>query len=223
MATVYITSELIDRVKSKINGMRRAERSSDVPNIDKNALVDASQLYNTGCWGEKHVHLLNQIPKDWLCKVEDATVSICGVVDDGRNMTTGVRFNGMKSAYCRPRDSYYAKTDSELSIGYVRSLPEDTAGRAELLQRWEDSMIALDIDARWAKIETDIVEFLNKCKSLNEAAKLVPNVVMYIHSDDMERLNRKVERQSQRKAIVDAVDTEGLTAAAIAAKLSAAS
>jgi ribosomal protein L35AE/L33A len=84
-------------------------------------------------------------------------------------------------------------------------------------------MIALDIDARWAKIETDIVEFLNKCKSLNEAAKLVPNVVMYIHSDDMERLNRKVERQSQRKAIVQSVDTEGLTAAAIAAKLSAAS
>jgi hypothetical protein len=223
MATVYITQELINRVKSKINGMRRAERNSDVPNIDKNALVDASQLFNTGCWGEKYVHLVNQIPKDWLAKMEDANISVTGVLDDGRHVSTGVRFSGMKSAYARPKYSYYAKTDSELTLEYVRALPEDTVGRAELLQRWDESIIALDIDARWEKVETDIVEFLRKCKSLNEAVKLFPNVTMYLHYEDMERLNRKVERPSQRKAIVLDVDVEGITAAAIAAKLAAAS
>lgn len=46
---------------------------------------------------------------------------------------------------------------------------------------------------------------------------------MYINSEDRERLDRKVERQSQRKAIVNDVDTDGLTAAAIAAKLAEAS
>jgi hypothetical protein len=223
MATVYITQELINRVKTRINGMRRAERNSDVPNIDKNALVDASQLFNIGCWGEKYVHLVSQIPKDWLAKMDDATISVKGVLDDGRHMSTGVRFNGMKSAYARPKDSYYAKTDSELTLDFVRALPEETVGRAELLQRWEESIIALDIDARWEKVETNIVEFLKKCKSLNEAVKLFPNVTMYLHYEDMERLNRKIERQSQRKAIVEAVDTEGLTAAAIAAKLAEAS
>jgi hypothetical protein len=223
MATVYITQELINRVKSKINGMRRAERNSDVPNIDKNAAVDASQLFNTGCWGAEHAHLINLIPKEWLAKMEDATISITGVVDDGRHLSTGVRFNGLKSAYSRPKDSYYTKTDSELTIEYVRSLPEETLGRAELLQRWNESIIALDIDSRWAKVETDITEFLKKCKSLNEAVKLFPGVRMYLHREDTERLDRKVERQSQRKAIVEAVDTEGLTAAAIAAKLAEAS
>jgi hypothetical protein len=222
MATVGITKELINRVKTKINGMRRAERNSDVPDIEKTITVDASQLYNTGCWGAQHVHLLNTIPKDWLSRMEDATVSIKGELDDGRNLSTSVRFNGMKSAYARPRDSYYNRTDSELTIEYVRSLPEETVGRAELLQRWDESIIALDIDTRWAKVETDITEFLNKCKSLNEAVKLFPGVRMYIHYEDIERLERKLERPTQRAKIVEDVDTEGLTAAAIAAKLAAA-
>jgi hypothetical protein len=222
MATVGITKELINRVKTQINVMRRAERNSDVPNIDKNITVDASMLFNIGCWSEKHVHLINQIPKDWLARVEDGTVSINGTLDDGRNLSTGVRFNGMKDAYSRPRDSYYSKSDSELSIAFVRSLPEETLGRAELLQRWDESIIALGIDTRWAKVEEDITEFLGKCKSLNEAVKLFPGVRMYIHREDIERLDRKLERPTQRAKIVENVDTEGLTAAAIAAKLSAA-
>jgi hypothetical protein len=222
MATVGITKELISRVKQKINGMRRAERNSDVPDIEKTITIDASQLYNTGCWGAQHVHLIAQIPKDWLSRMEEATISIKGTLDDGRDLSTSVRFNGMKSAYARPRDSYYNRTDSELTIEYVRSLPEETVGRAELLQRWDESIIALGIDMRWAKVEEDITEFLQKCKTLNEAVKLFPGVRMYIHYEDIERLERKLERPTQRAKIVADMDTEGLTAAAIAAKLAAA-
>lgn len=223
MATVYITKELINRVSSRISTMRFAERRADLPNFDKNILVDASHLFNIGCWGVQHVNLINVIPKEWLSRVEDSNITINGKLDDGRTLATTARFNGMKSAYCRPRDSYYAKSDSELTVDYIRSLPEDTVGRAELLQRWDEAVIAMDIDAKWEKVDADIKEFLKKCKSLNEAVKLFPNVTMYIHSEDMERLNRKVERVSQRKLIVESYDTDGLTAAAIAAKLAEAS
>ncbi len=223
MATVGITKELINRVKSQINSMRRAERNSDVPNIDKNITLDASQLFNIGCWGEQHVYLVNQIPKEWLGKISDGNIHIKGELDDGRNLSTTIRFNGMDSAYSRPKDGYYNRADSELTIEHVRSMPEETVGRAELLQRWDESIVALDIDTRWAKVETDITEFLGKCKSLNEAVKLFPGVRMYIHREDIERLERKLERPTQRAKIVEDVDTEGLTAAAIAAKLAAAS
>jgi hypothetical protein len=223
MATVYITKELINRVSSRISAMRRSERSADLPNFDKNILVDASHLFNIGCWGVQHVHLVNQIPKEWLSRIEDGNITINGKLDDGRTLATTARFNGMKYAYSRPREGYYNKSDSELPLDYIRSLPEDTVGRTELLQRWDEAVIAMDIDAKWNKVETDITEFLKKCKSLNEAVKLFPNVTMYIHSEDMERLNRKVERATQRKAIVESYDTEGLTAAAIAAKLAEAS
>lgn len=223
MATVYITAELISRVKSKISNMHTAERKSDLPDIDKNINADASQIFNIGCWGAEHVHLINVIPKDWLVEVKDGNVSVKGLMEDGSELKAEARFCGMFSARQRPSHDYWNRSASELTIDQVRELAPDTVGRTELLQRWEDTLIARDIAARWAKVEKDITEFLKKCKSLNEAVKLFPNVRMYLHHDDIERLERKVERASQRKAIVEAVDTEGLTAAAIAAKLSEAS
>jgi hypothetical protein len=218
MATVGISKDLINRVETKINGMRKAERSSDLPSIDKNYSIDASMLYNIGCWGADHVHLLNMIPKDWLCKTTEANITVAGWSED-TCVKASVRFTGMTFAYNRPKDSYYSKSDSELTLDQVRAFPEETPGRAELLQRWDDAVIEKAIDARWEKVKTDITEFLGKCKSLNEAVKLFPGVRMYIHYEDLERLDKKIERPTQRAKIVEAVDTEGLTAAAIAAKL----
>jgi hypothetical protein len=223
MATVGITKELRDRTKNVIEMMRKAERASDLPEIDKNYSIDASMLYNTGCWGADHVYLLESIPKDWLAKSSDASIIIHGWTDEGRSLKTSVRFNNMTFAYQRPKDNYYNRLDSELTVDQVRAFPEETPGRAELLQRWDDALIEMAINARWEKIKVDIDEFLQKCKSLNEAVKLFPGVRMYIDRHDIERLERKLERPTQRAKIVEDVDTEGLTAAAIAAKLAAAS
>jgi hypothetical protein len=223
MATVGITKELRDRTKNVIDKMRVAERASDLPEIDKSYSIDASMLYNIGCWGADHVYLLESIPKDWLTKSSDASITIHGWTDEGRSLKTSVRFNNMTFAYQRPADGYYNRHQSELTVDQVRAFPEETPGRAELLQRWDDALIEMAINARWEKIKVDIDEFLQKCKSLNEAVKLFPGVRMYIHYDDRERLDRKLERPTQRAKIVEDVDTEGLTAAAIAAKLAAAS
>ena len=223
MATVYITKELITRVQQVIDKMRRAERASDLPNIDKNYSVNASQLYNIGCWGAADVHLKDVIPKDWMQEVTEADVAVRGTLEDGSNIKTSIRFSGMTMAFQRPSKDYWNKSSSELSIEQLRALPEEMLGRRELLERWDDAVMEFTINERWKKVSADITEFLKKCKSLNEAVKLFPNVTMYIHSEDMERLNRKVERQSQRKLIVESFDTEGLTAAAIAAKLAEAS
>ena len=222
MATVGITKELRDRTKAVIDVMRKAERRNDIPEMDKDITVDASYLYNLGMWGA-HIHLINQVPKDWLIKVTDANVMLIGDDENGARIKAVARFTCMKDAYHRPANSYYSRIDSTLTIDQLRAMPEETVGRAELLKRWDDTMIATVIDARWEKIKVEVDEFLTKCKSLNEAVKLFPGVRMYIDRDDIQRLERKLERPSQRKAIVQGVDTDGLTAAAIAAKLSSAS
>ena len=221
MATVGITKDLRNRTKGVIENMRRAERRNDLPEIDNNITVDASYIYNLGGWGAENMHLIAQIPKDWLCRAEEANMKLQGSVE-GTVITTEVRFKGLNSAYYRPTESYYGRATPGITINQVRALPEETTGRAELLKRWEDTLVAVDMDARWEKIKTDIDEFLDKCKSLNEAVKLFPGVRMYIHSEDIERLERKLERPTQRAKIVESYDTEGLTAAAIAAKLAAA-
>jgi hypothetical protein len=222
MATVGITKELRDRTKAVIDVMRTAERRNDIPEMLKDITVDASHLYNLGMWGA-HIHLINQIPKDWLLKATDENIFLVGDDENGARINTVARFTGMKDAYQRPTNSYYSRIQSTLTIDQLRAMPEETVGRTELLKRWDDAIIAIAIDARWEKIKVEVDQFLTKCKSLNEAVKLFPGVRMYIDRDDIERLERKLERPSQRKAIVHGVDTDGLTAAAIAAKLSAAS
>lgn len=223
MATVYITKELITRVQQVIDKMRRAERSSDLPNIDKTCIVNASQLYNIGCWGNEHVHLKDLIPKDWMQAVTEADVAVRGTLEDGSEIKTSIRFTSLTMAYQRPSKDYWSRSASELTLEQLRALPEGMRGRSELLQRWDDAVIEFTLNARWKKVSEDISAFLEKCKSLNEAVKLFPGVRMYISAEDAERLDRKVERAAQRKAIVLSYDTEGLTAAAIAAKLAEAS
>lgn len=226
MATVGITKELIDRTINIIDKMRRGEIATDVPNYDKNFQVDAAQLFHQGCWGKENLHLINQIPKDWLAKVENADVYITGTIDvEGTPVPaehkTNIRFNGL-SAYARPADSYWNKTGCTISINDIEAMPSGTAGRSECIDRWRDAVTVFHIDARWAKIKEDIKEFLGKCKSLNEAVKLYPGIKMYIDRYDIERLERKVERMSQRKKIVETMATDELTAAAMAARLTGA-
>lgn len=218
MATVGITKELRERVARIIKGMERGEIKTDVPDYEKFYNVDATYLFHYGCWGKDSMHLIHDIPHDWLTKVTESTISVRGAMEDGRIMSTGVRFVGL-NAFHRPADSYYNKSNSEITLEELRAMPEVVAGRAELLKRWDEAIQVTFINDRWKKVTDDIDNFLEKCKTLNEAVKLFPGVRLYIHADDLERLDRKVERMTQRRKIVEDMPTDELTAAAIASKL----
>lgn len=218
MATVNITKEFKERVEQRIRGMHRKELEAELPNLNKTHQVDASYLYHYGCWGKDHMHLVHEIPKDWLGKISDANVSIRGTIDGDKKTSCSIRFSGM-NAYTRPKDSYYSKSDSDIAYDDLVAMPDTVLGRAEALAAWEENKQVVAIKAKWDKVERDILEFLGKCKTLNEAVRLFPGVRMYVHRDDLERLDRKVERFSERKKIVQEMATDELTAAAIAAKL----
>jgi len=167
------------------------------------------------------MHLVHEIPGEWLAKVSDANVEIHGKYDDGKDVSCSVRFVGM-SAFQRPKDSYYGHTRSVVQYEQLLAMPDVVAGRAEALAAWEENKQVVFLKAKWDKVEKDILEFLGKCKTLNEAVRLFPGVRMYVQRDDLERLDRKVERFSERKKIVEEMATDELTAAAIAARLAGA-
>ena len=218
MATVGITKELRERVTDVIRNMERKEIRADLPDYEKNYNIDATYLYHYGCWGKDYMHLVNEMPREWLSGVTEARIKVSGKLDDGRQLSTNVHFTGM-NAFRRPSDSYYNKGDSEINLETLRAMPEVVAGRAELLKRWDEEVQVYYINERWKKIRNDIDDFLEKCKTLNEAVKLFPGVRLYIDASDLERLDRKIERMSQRKKIVEEMATDELTAAAIASKL----
>ena len=218
MATVNITKEFKERVEARIRSMHRRELEGELPNLNKSHAIDASYLYHYGCWGKEYMHLVHEIPKDWLCKVADSHVTIKGKDENDKEVSCSIRFTGM-NGYQRPKDSYYQHAHSTITYQELLALPEVVAGRAEALAAWEENKQVLAIKEKWDKVNKDIIEFLNKCKTLNEAVKLFPGVRLYINNDDLERLDRKVERLSTRKKIVEEMATDELTAAAIAVKL----
>lgn len=218
MATVNITKEFKERVESRIKHMHHKELESELPHLNKPQQLDAAYLYHYGCWGKDNMHLVHELPKDWLGKIDDVQIAIKGVTEEGKKTACTIRFTGV-NGYKRPRDSYYSKAESEITYDDLAALPDVVTGKAEAMQAWEEHKQVVVLDTKWSKVKEDILEFLGKCKTLNEAVRLFPTVRLYIHRDDLERLDRKIERFTERKKIVEEMATDELTAAAIAARL----
>jgi hypothetical protein len=220
MAYVAITGELINRVEGRIQSMCNTEVASMCPGLKEDYTIDASHIYNLSTWGSENVNLITLIPKDWLSKQTDSYINIVGQNPNANNAAVKmqVRFKGMNTAYARPATDYWNRTSGEIHIDEIRALPDWTLGRAECLSRFEQGLIESDLTIKWENIRSSIVQFLKQCKSLNEAVKLLPTLRMYLTSDDIERMERKVSR-GPRTELVAGIDSEGITAAAVAAKL----
>ena len=220
MAYVAISRDLIQRVGVNIRKMMNAEIASTLPDLGKDYALDASHIYNLSVWEPEHIHLMASIPKDWLAQQINAYVNVAGPhpLDPDKKLVKQVRFNNMASAYARPARDYWNRSSGEIHVDQLRALPDSTTGKAECLQRFEDACTEAEITARWEKIGTDVTDFLEKCKSLNEATKLLPGVRMYVDRDDIARMERKIERAPRKELAAD-IDGDGITAAAVAARL----
>ena len=220
---VAISNDLITRVEEAITKMCNSEVRAAIPSESAAPKGDASALFNLGCWGKEHIHLLHVLPQDWLAEEGCPSIKVKGTTLDNNgneiNVSVEASFNGARSAFRRPSSDYWNRGVSEFSIDELRALPETYFGRDHLLLCYEQEETRQIIKARWSKIREDITSFLRKCKSLNEATKLFPAVKMYLDPNDVKRVETKVSR-APREELVKDIDTGAMTAAAIAARLS---
>ena len=217
MATVYISKDLISRVSNKIKSLKNHEQIDTYPNWSNTVRRDASKLMCGIQFAEKP-EVLNVIPKEWLRKNESAYVQV-QLVRDEVTYSPSVRVEGMADYYDRPNRGY-SGVDNKCTEAYLRE-HIDLMGAREILAKAEQGAELEQISKKWSKTEEQVMLFLGKCKSLNEAIKLWPQVALYVDEEDMERFNRKVERKARADAL-DGIDTDELTAHAIAAKLAGA-
>jgi hypothetical protein len=222
---VAISKDLIERVADRISRMNTAEVQSTLPNLEKSYAVDASGIYNKAAFGE-HLHLLDISPNKWFRKRESANIHVSYKSDETSteyDRNTSITFAGMTNAWTPPNgseSSYYVYSGGvTISIDEVLALPVGTPGRQEIIDRVNDARVCFDINARWDKVRTDVVSFLKKCKSLNEAIKLLPSIKLYVDKIDIERLERKVERAPRPEIVMD-IDSDTITASAVAARMS---
>jgi hypothetical protein len=220
MATVYITKELSNQIKRRIEKMRDHEVESDIPKHDKSVELDASELLMQASWGD-HLHVLPQLPKDWLKKSMSQEINVITTGEDGQEQKYCVTVGRLTNYYEIPTAERWGAPRPQCTKAWLESKLH-LVGAQEMLERLSDKEVRTTIFSKWDKVNADIQLFLNKCKSLNEALRLWPALKMYVPEEYIDRVNHKVERRQRETDIIETVDIGGLTAAAIAAKLSGA-
>lgn len=221
MATVYITQELTGNVSSAIKRMREAEIASQNAEIGKPIELNTSAFLTMAMW-DNHLHLKDQMPKEWLSTNPGPTlhvkvpVAIEGI--DDAEITHKMTFRN-QNVVNRPNNDRWNEPQISCTKAFLEA-NRDMAGVQNILDHLVCIELNAEIKARWSKVEGDIMAFLGKCKSLNEALKLWPGVKLYIPVEYIKRVEHKVERKVREKEILADTPVDTLTAAAIAARLS---
>jgi hypothetical protein len=213
MAYVAISGALIEDVQDQIKKLRGSEVKA-IPEVSRYMKMSTlPEDLVQRMWGE-HYHLRDVIPSKWKRKRDDLQLRVNYLSAEGneQHIEVQINFTG-NNIECPPDASGYHYTviveeDFHLVAPYVAYAKQ-----------------VHEIDERWDKVKSQIVQFLKGCKSLNEALKLWPDVRIYIPKQYIERIERKVERATADTSALDilkSIDTDGAVAAAVGARLASA-
>jgi len=214
MAYVAISGQLMDEVRSKINRMKEAELNSLPPSTDNLSFSYVPHDYEAMVWGE-HLHLKSVIPATWMRYVEE----IRGTTEFTHNERTHkanlyIKLGTKVAAPPIPNASSY-RADI--------TMPATHPDMAVVIER---NRQVLDITDKWSALSSKIRDFLNNCKSLNEAVKLWPDVRVYIPDSYMKRMlvksERTAEKISKASEFLKQIDTDHAIAAAVSARMAGA-
>lgn len=213
MAFVGISKNFIERVGSKIQNMQKAEIKAlgEQPKI---TALNTEPWVLQAVWGE-HLYLLEKMPEKWIGATSNLKfkfkVPNPDLPEDRQHYAFGVEF--ANDVAVPPGYSWYGETPVDASIPQLAPIVEYATKFRE-------------IDARWFKVRGQVISFLESCKSANEAVKLWPDVKMYFDQEDIERLEAKTIRsgtaESEAAKKLAELDTNGLTSAAVIARMSGA-
>jgi hypothetical protein len=221
MATVYITQELSTRVSNAIRRMQDLEITQHNAEINKAIEVDTSEFLTKAMWGN-HLHIKDQLPSEWLSINTGPTLHVkvpVAIEDiDDAEISHQIGFRNQK-VINRPNHDRWSEPKIYCTKAYLEA-HDYMAGVPEILQFVDRIELNREIKAKWSKVEADVMLFLGKCKSLNEAIKLWPGIKMYVPHEYIQRVEQKIERKVREKQIIDSTPVEELTAAAVAARLS---
>ena len=209
---VGISQKLVNRVVDQIEGMKRKELES-LPKPNFNNVPELRSMVDIKYWGE-HLHLKSQMPQKWLESTQQCRVVVSWNAENGIARESAMSLIFDLPFYVPPKTATYS-----ISCGiYMGSTDMPEAMRAEA-----QKIVDYDVcGVKWLKVREQVVEFLNKCKSLNEALKLWPHLALYIPRDVIEQVEAKREKKTSESEAMEAlksINVEELTAAAVGARL----
>ena len=213
MAYVAISIGLRDRVRSIMNNMQEAEIKAlgEAPRV----IIDQhSSWFIDRVWGP-HIHLKDVIPTEWKSGDRYSTyLQIFG--DDGLfDVRFEYRGDNIETVY---PPKWSASQNPDIDV-------RDADVPKEVRELYDYRLLKAEVEKRWEAVKPQVMDFLNSCKSLNEAIKLWPDLEHYIPKEYMTRMLAKNERtksESRAVEILNGIDTQGVMAAAVMARMASA-
>jgi hypothetical protein len=217
MAYVAISRQLISDTVSHIRSMRNKEVSALGANVSNQAIAGVDDpVVNDLVWG-KHIHLKGQLPEEWMLRFESMDVRIDFKHNEQDRHTTFTLRPAAGERFLVPHNGNHGYSNARYAIG------EDHGFAKTVAAAWiEREKLALDVRDKWDKVETQVRQFLESIKSLNEGLKLWPALALYIGDSYIDRVNngtKQAAKVSRAEEVLASIDTDSITAAAVNAKL----
>jgi len=216
MAFVGISRDFMARVNRKIDNMHGAELKTLGGEKPKLHIAATDPFYMQTIWGE-HVALYKLMPAEWIGITE--TIGMKFRIPDAtrvRDMDNWFEFRAVSTGQgfpVPPRTSMYDSKECDPNNPVMAEILDYAVKQNEIAQRWET-------------VKAKVTQFLEACKSANEAVKLWPEVTTYFDAEDLRRLEAKTTRAgSKDSAAAEAlanIDTGEIMSAAVIARLSGA-
>ena len=219
MAYVAISNGLLNDVRSQIEKMKERERATVKPPANNEQFVAKDdETVMKLLWGE-HLHLKDQMPEKWKTHTRKVTMSYRVQSEHDYNNAFFTYACNSDEGFEIPRSEQASYYGVDVKFETEEQCPPIMAASIEYTKQ------VTDIDSRWKKVREDVLNFLNNCKSLNEAVKLWPQFKMYVHKhyiDRMEKNSPSAKKSAEENAALKAlqsIDTDFVVAAAVGARM----
>lgn len=213
---VAISNRLLGDVEDNIEKMRRAEVAQVNPNDKKPTLSAGNPEIKRLLWGE-HQALEHQLPNKWKREVQQLRVTLAVEVapNEYSDFYAELAVNG--TLYAPP--DFVSYTPVKIGPDVCALYPEWIEWRAAVKE-------AAEIENRWRKVRDQVRAFLGKCKSLNEALKVMPAIALYVPQKYLDKIEQKAAKPADRSEVVDLtaeIDVDTITASAVTYRIGATS
>lgn len=218
MAYVALSSVVKADIAWNITKMRDQEKTLHPTPPTKVMDDELRNFVDQHLWGEHH-QLKYSIPHNWKRIIQSIKFR-AEYVDEATLMgevVTVTVYNNASLLVGPPAHNdyvlnYYSSTNQ---ADLVIPVAPDFHVVSDLVAH---TRLHREIDARWQKVSNDVSIFLDKCKSLNEALKLWPDLRIYVSKEHLERLEEKRNGKkdvSAALAVLSNIDTAGAVSAAV--------
>jgi hypothetical protein len=219
MAYVALSRTLLGEVNNNIKSMKTKELDSMEEDPILAYVRDQAgkplELWLEEALWEGQLHLKSVLPASWIVKTEELRLNI--EVDGSTSSAKLLAQHGTKIEIPPIHaGNYYQTIKIKLDKSKEYTQPLFLAVIAYQTKRKE-------IVNRWESVTSAVSDFLNKCKSLNQAIKLWPGISLYIPQEYIDKVNEKIERKNKDVEATDSlksIDTDAIEAAAVIARLS---